>query len=131
MTKSELYYVAGLLEGEGCFTPDRNRRQNAVYPVIQVTSTDLDVLETLRSTCGGRIGGPNKVRKATHRPTYVWVLRGPDAVSLMRKVYPLMHERRQAQIDAAFDEFLPHISSVPRVNGNGLNRYRNYWKESA
>lgn len=102
----ELHWVAGLLEGEGCFTPKSRklRDRTSFNPLIQVTSTDRDVLERLVSLVGGRIGGPYPTRRETHRPTYQWQFAGERARELMVLVRPLMFERRQKQIDIAIDK---------------------------
>lgn len=108
-------WLAALFEGEGCFTPVRTRKTNSTDHCIAVTSIDRDVLETIkkRAKCGA-IYGPFKVRKPTHRPTYQWYVRGVRAERLMRRVYPLMHKRRQEQIQNALKEV--HDNKLERVN---------------
>ena len=44
MKSTELYWLAGLLEGEGCFTPIRESRRGVIIPRIQLCMNDKDVI---------------------------------------------------------------------------------------
>lgn len=105
MTEAELAWVAGLLEGEGCFTIANQRQwsRHYRYPVIACTMTDLDVIQRLHKLVGmGRVGGPygRAVRNGTPRkPQWKWQLQRRDqAAMLMRTLLPLMGERRANRI---------------------------------
>jgi hypothetical protein len=102
----DLYWVAGMLEGEGCFTPQRRTSNSGAHAgyLIQVTSVDTDILYRIQAICGGSVGGPYRVRKTTHNPTYQWRLYGAAAKELMESIHHIMGERRQRQIEAALDE---------------------------
>lgn len=109
MHATDLHWLAGMLEGEGCFTPSRGPT-GAVSPRIQVTSVDLDVLEHIKELLGGSICGPLPVRKPTHTPTYQWRVGGWFAADFMQKIRPLMRARRRNQIDKAMAEFLSYAT---------------------
>lgn len=100
MTPVQRAWVAGLLEGEGCFSINNaNRATKSIR--IQVTMADLDVLEKLQVIVGGgTIRGPHKTRSKKHAPTYTWDLAGyHDCVNLINKVYRHLGERRRSKID--------------------------------
>ena len=107
MHEKDLYWLAGMLEGEGCFSPARSRT-GSVSPRIQVTSVDFDVLERIQSLLGGSICGPLPIRKPTHTPTYSWSLGGWLAADFMQEIHPLMAKRRRKQIDKAMKDFLAY-----------------------
>jgi hypothetical protein len=95
MAKHELWWVAGLLEGEGCFGT-----QKSGYVTIQVQTADREVIEKLVEFTGlGHVSGPFKTRAAHHAPMYGWHPSGANAVALIELVYPLLSSRRQARID--------------------------------
>lgn len=113
MSECELWWLAGLLEGEGYFaahTTYDKRRSNPepyIYLRIQVTSCDLDVLTAMQNITGvGSVLGPWKTRKKNHTPTYHWqVVRRNDVEHLMELLYPLMSIRRKKQIKKALNTF--------------------------
>jgi hypothetical protein len=104
MTEAELAWVAGLLEGEGCFFPIEYRTRDYgpyIYARVAVLMTDLDVLQRLQQHTGiGHINGPTPRKDPRHKPIWHWVAsRNKESITLMRAVCPLMGERRRARID--------------------------------
>ena len=92
----DIYWLAGLLEGEGCFAVN-----NSAYycPQITLKMTDRDVVEKahrlLRAT-----SKVNEERRYAERnkPIYWFRVMGSLAASWMMTLYPLMGERRQEKI---------------------------------
>ena len=83
------HWLAGLLEGEACFTWSRT-------PKVQLEMTDRDVVERAAREMKGRIA----VRERQGRKmTYVTAAYGPSAVQVMAQVYPMMGKRRQERIE--------------------------------
>lgn len=99
MTECEIWWLAGLLEGEGCFT------HNSYVPMIQVSMKDEDVIRHLHEITGaGKVYGPIVDRRPNHSPMYRWVVgRRLDAEKIMQEVYELMSARRQEQIMDAWN----------------------------
>jgi hypothetical protein len=102
-------WVAGLLEGEGCFRLHRDNQtwgsRKYVYlrPRVVCSMTDQDVIERLQELTGmGRIALGRKTNPG-YKPYWQWtVSRDGDALELMRAVYPHMGERRRAKIEEIF-----------------------------
>lgn len=101
MKNCDLYWLAGLIEGEGCFSVCGNKKDGRKgVPTLALGMCDLDVMER-----AGRLLG-----KAPYRPVQVFNgskrvrdsfrihIYGAPAVSWMRRLYPLMGHRRQARI---------------------------------
>jgi hypothetical protein len=104
MTEVERAWVAGLLEGEGCFFPIEYKTKGYgpyTYARVAVLMTDLDVLQRLQEITGiGHINGPTPRKDPRHKPIWHWVAsKNKESIILMRAVYPLMGERRRARID--------------------------------
>jgi hypothetical protein len=105
MNGYERHWVAGILEGEGCFAVQKTKVKN--IPRIQVSMSDRDIIERLAQIVGwGNVGGPyfltkntNRPGRKDHKPMYRWALNGKRASELGRNVYPLLSERRRAYID--------------------------------
>jgi hypothetical protein len=101
MTDCEVYWLAGLLEGEGCFTT--NKQSYGIYPVVRIYMTDRDVLFKARQISGvGTIHGPY-MRKGHRIPISAWCVTGVPATALMKRVFPYMGERRRQRINELFE----------------------------
>lgn len=104
-------WVAGYLEGEGCFWSQISGR-GYLHIGVKVSSTDGDVLRHLRSlipeSC---LRGPVKPRRGSLgiKPVWFWELRVRLAVvELLEQIRPWMSKRRNAQIDAVLDHHASH-----------------------
>jgi hypothetical protein len=127
LTGNQLRWLAGLLEGEGAFisgTPLRPRR-----PKVQVIMTDRDVIVQVADIFGVSL---SIQRPGTERikPRHGTVLVGGSAASLMKLLYSLMGERRQAQIDKALACYKPLLYFPHRtfhVVDSEMKEYDRYW----
>lgn len=96
----DLAWVAGLLEGEGCFAFKKDKRSSRLDCIVKCSMTDKDVLGRLKQKVGGRLTGPYKNGKPKHyKPIYQWSLYKQEEVnSLLLNLAPLMGSRRQEKI---------------------------------
>ena len=98
MDDNVLNWLAGLLEGEGSFmkgTPCQPR-----MPIISLQMTDEDVVAKVSQLFGVKYYSvPPK--KEHHKTVFSMRLRGYHAVEIMKKLNPLMSNRRQSQIKNA------------------------------
>ena len=110
ISTKDIVWLAGLLEGEGCFSLDGNGAKSRGYGklVIVLQMTDRDVVARAAKILGGPVAGPYrpKVSRKEVWTTRVWCRR---AASWMMTLHPLMGERRQARIQ----ELLTHWRSRP------------------
>lgn len=111
MTDVEIGWVAGLLEGEGCFAMHIQKQHGPIYraPRIQMSSTDEDVLLRLQEVTGiGRVmrRSPDRNQPETRKTVWAWqVTRKGGAVELMELIAPLMGKRRREKIQEVLDSF--------------------------
>ena len=101
MTELELHWLAGLLEGEGCFTVYKPEKNN--YPVcaIQIAMTDKDVMDRVHKLIGGHYspyqatckGKPTKTAYKIH------LTNRREIAKLGAKLLPLMGERRAEALE--------------------------------
>jgi len=107
VTKSEKFaWVAGLLEGEGCFKMHPTNKKY-VYPQIEVNMADEDIVRRLREFTGvGNVQGPySNPKKPHHSPMWRWtVQRSKDATDLMERLLPFMGVRRATKIGSILNE---------------------------
>lgn len=103
MEYQQLYWLAGLLEGEGSFLSGPPSRPFS--PSVSICSTDRDVIDRVASIFGTSVAIVSVKRSIEHgwKQPYSTRTRGYNAAVLMRVLRPLMSERRQKQIDHALD----------------------------
>ena len=116
MDAFDLGYAMGLIVGEGSFTGDR--RQPSLE--IKMHRRDIEPLEHLQRTLGGRIFGPYA---HAGRNLYAYMLRGRElraAVSLLQRHLPTSWKRIQfedwrAKYASFFDRPQPSQDLLDRV----------------
>jgi hypothetical protein len=109
LAAKDIYWIAGLLEGEGCFGTQKNGR----VPNIQCRMTDRDVIDKLHALLPGNRNVTHS-GKPNEKVCYGWYVAGVRAVGIMMTVRSLMGQRRGARIDevlARWKEFpaVPHM----------------------
>lgn len=109
MTRDELCWLAGWLEGEACFYYVMHKR-NSPRIVLQAFSTDLDVLQKVARLIGakGIATIPPRKQTATQWKSnggYRAEIQADAAAALMRVLLPLMGERRSAKIRETLEKW--------------------------
>ena len=96
MTKEEIIWLAGLLEGEGCFYAQPQKGRD--YPAIKLQMVDEDIVcrvAALLGTTATKAPPQTEERQETfYTRIYGW-----PAVDVMESIYPYMGVRRQKRID--------------------------------
>src|SRR3990167_1043346 len=88
---TELYWVAGLLEGEVYF--DSTNRLSVTCSMV-----DKEPIKKLYNICGGAYYGLHS-RTSTGKPVYRWYIgRRNGSIDLVKLLLPLMSPRRQVQL---------------------------------
>lgn len=106
LTDTTLYWLAGLLEGEGYFGTVNQRKGGRLYRYarVGVNMTDRDVIERVAALWGVKVY-VMKVSGVSKLVGYRVTIIGTHAIEIMCLLRPLMGSRRQAQIDKALREF--------------------------
>jgi hypothetical protein len=98
MNVEELYWTAGIFEGEGCMSVTRANRRSGGSISVYVGMTDKDVIDRLDSYWPGK----RYVREhkgKDWKPLYLWQLNGLEAYNFVKVMYPILGERRKARAD--------------------------------
>jgi hypothetical protein len=105
ISQAEIAWLAGLLEGEGCFS---SVARQGNYPKITLNMTDLDIVQRVADMWEVKVWFPEPGSKSYMKPKidgtprkllYTTVIGGVRAAKWMRLVYPWMGERRRQKID--------------------------------
>ena len=101
ITEIEAAWLAGILEGEGCF--DWNRQgEGKRWPRIRISMCDEDVIHRVKEISGGSasIRKENRALKENWRPSFVFQIAHREQVgNILVAIRPWMSERRGKQID--------------------------------
>jgi hypothetical protein len=103
-SERELYWLAGILEGEGYFAGESGYRGEKRRCMIQLGMTDLDVVER-----AAKLMGVEEIttlpQPEGYKTKYRISIGGDKARDLMRSLIPIMGERRTARIQEILDSF--------------------------
>jgi hypothetical protein len=90
----DIFWLAGLLEGEGAFMVRNGSTK------IAVQTTDRDVVGRVAALFGTKVDGDSwkPKGKATYKPVWSCSVHGTRAVGWMMTLFPLMGERRRTKI---------------------------------
>ena len=90
LTIRDISWLAGLVEGEGCFTKCRESIR------ISVAMTDQDTVNKVATVWGTPVGV--WTTRGSNKTPYSTVICGNAAAGWMMTLYPLLGGRRQARI---------------------------------
>jgi hypothetical protein len=110
LSAEEASYLAGIVDGEGCFSAGLNR--GYVTADLEIGSVHEEFLRNLRETVD--VGSLCKKRKRTKnaRPLYVWSISTGSLESIIIQILPYLRlKRRQAEIVL----WLVRCSAAPSV----------------
>ncbi len=123
MIEEDIAYIAGFLDGEGCFTLGQYWK-----PCIACENTYRPVIYWLKKQLGGNIT-PVKGKKKNHRKTYRWAVVCEDAAKVCKVIAPYLHEKaEQAMILIAVHQTM----KMPKIGNRLLPeviKQRNWFKK--
>ncbi len=113
VSQTELYWLAGWLEGEGSFmapAPSDPRR-----PRISAQAKDKDVVAEASRLCRVTPSryNPERARVNSWSPTWRLLLRGTRATLFMERLRPTLGVRRRRQIDTALTALMDALAKNP------------------
>lgn len=127
-------WLAGLLEGEGCFSLHKQNTGTGYRVAVIVSMTDQDVIESVHKVAGvGHIGGPYEDKRDNHSDYWKWWVGNREEVkTLLLRVRPYMHKRRTDKIDTllAAIEGMESKRQLPRGVYVDGDKYRTYFQRN-
>jgi len=100
MTSIEIAWLAGLLEGEGCFTTNRYHSS----PMLRVGMTDRDIIDRV-SGYFKRPVRPEKLYSPRHKQVWRTSVHGDRAAGFLMTLYPFLGARRQQTVRTALEKW--------------------------
>ena len=103
LRKTELAYVAGIIDGEGCISLNKNRQTGYMALHLSVANTDELLADYLHSLFGGhRYVNRRSKRGPKHKNVWYWSLYAENAVTILKLILPYLKLKRP-QVELAIE----------------------------
>lgn len=117
LTDIELGWLAGIIEGEGCFAVHRQKaqfyRKEYVYCRIYLASTDEWTVDRCLEISGVGTKYHRKGQQAHWKDQWRWLVnKQADVADVTRTVYPLLSPRRQDRARQVLERFSQQPSQL-------------------
>ena len=99
MNKTDLAYIAGFFDGEGCICLGKDGKH--IYLQVSASQTNEWIINWLRLSFGG--GVSKKARKGRERQGWQWIVRGGKACMFLVEILPFLKlKRAEAELALQF-----------------------------
>ena len=110
MKKTDLAYIVGIIDGEGCIgIAHRKTKHHGVYysANVSVAMVEEYIERWLQMSFGGSVC-IQRARKKTHRDCYRWYITSKQAVDFLQAILPYLKIKRpQAEIAIKVEKLKP------------------------
>jgi len=112
-----LEYIAGLFDGEGYITVNKNKK--TFIPVVGIKMNGFNLLKKLNNEFGGYF---YQIKNYTNRPLTEWTLKGSfQVIPFLKKIEPfLIIKKEQAQLCLE----LCSTFSIRKSNGDWIKKIK-------
>jgi hypothetical protein len=112
-----LEYIAGLFDGEGYITVNKNKK--TFIPVVGIKMNGFNLLKKLNNEFGGYF---YQIKNYTNRPLTEWTLKGSfQVIPFLKKIEPfLIIKKEQAQLCLE----LCNTFSIRKSNGDWVKKIK-------
>lgn len=91
MIETEKAYLAGIIDGEGSIMLTRFHKNEYHSPCVSIASTDLELLEWVKSTVGsGKITSKKNYNEEKHKDSYTYTITYDNAINLLEEIEPYL-----------------------------------------
>lgn len=131
LSETDLAYVAGFLDGDGCISIGRNRARSgnlAFFLLAKLYNTDYLVLKWIRDVLGfGSIyHTPAPLTQRSKRINYALKFSSIESAKLLHLLLPYLHiKQSQAQLGLEFQKQKRRLGLAVQVKYNTAQR--RYW----
>jgi endonuclease/exonuclease/phosphatase (EEP) superfamily protein YafD len=117
MTREDIIYLAGLVDGEGTVSMAKEKQTGLRFPTLSVASTTTELVDWCKATFGGirRQNRKKDLRYKTEKTAFSWLIGHDRAMQLMRQVLPHMKEPKKRR---RIEFILQHYKAVTMRNGH-------------
>jgi len=108
---TEIAYIAGFFDGEGCVRIKKaNQGGNSYYVIAHITNTNESILKSVENLFGGKT---RTQERGKNKDVYNWCITSSEAVDFLKTLLPFLKEKKeQAELALFFHEqkeYMPPI----------------------
>ena len=104
----KLAYVAGIMDGEGCFSIYHNKPLDRHFITIDIYNSCIELLKWLSENFPGEareIKAPSKKIHTNWKPQYIWRSNNRHTLQFLRDIFPfLLVKKKQCELAIQFRE---------------------------
>jgi len=106
LRKTDLAYIAGIIDGEGCIgIYTRGKGKGMLRVTVVVHNTNEWLCQWLRFSHGGSVHQDRRFAERNHKPCWKWSISGKLALVFLQLIFPYLRLKRlQAEIAIKFLE---------------------------
>lgn len=124
LSKSDLSYIAGIIDGEGCITILKRKRLNEkIFYILSLSigNTEIKLLKWILKNVGGHICKRPTQYKKYYRRYWIWTMYANNVASLLNKVMPyLIIKSKQAKIAISFQKHITDTDRRGKCSNGGM-----------
>jgi LAGLIDADG endonuclease len=106
LSKSDAAYIAGLIDGEGTITLTRKHKQENRQLGVTISSTEIGLLQFVKSATGvGKITN-KKSGKILHAPSFAYAVYNRQALALLEQIQPYLKSYKKLRGRLILGEYL-------------------------
>jgi len=88
---TEAAYLAGIIDGEGTITLTKLHSNENRRPIISIASTDIELLEYIKSITSGSINKKRNYSPSKHKNSYTFIIKRKGVVlSTLMEIIPYL-----------------------------------------
>src|SRR3990167_9987731 len=97
---TEIAYIAGFFDGEGCILiKHANQGGNSYYVIAHITNTNELILGMVKNLFGGNIRVQEKGR---NKKVFSWSISTSEAVDFLKTIEPFLNEKQEQALLAIY-----------------------------
>ena len=97
---TEIAYIAGFFDGEGCIRiKHANQGGNSYYVIAHITNTNELILGMVKNLFGGNIRVQEKGR---NKKVFSWSISTSEAVDFLKTIEPFLNEKQEQALLAIY-----------------------------
>lgn len=106
LSESDAAYIAGLIDGEGTVTLVRKHKSEHRQLSVSISSTELPLLDFVKSATGvGKIT-TKKISKSHHSPSFTYAVYNRQALNVLEQIFLFLRSYKRARAELILDNYL-------------------------
>jgi hypothetical protein len=129
LSEIDLSWAAGIIEGEGSITINKETRRNSGALIVCISNTDPQLVAWFHDRFGGYFKANTPPTRTNHRQAWKWAIASNMAAEFLRLIRPYLKTDkyiRKADLGIAYQDQKRPVGR-PHDNGEYRNQQRGFY----